>query len=210
MTTAIANKSEHSIAVLNAALEFFRKEYRERYIASYAHRLNSLQKKLKEANLDIEKVYPYPSSNQDRKSYVQAKNAYSWSRMVTEPLPLGTAPYDVEVQYGDRKFWSRREGHHIGAPRYVQVKESAWLAAREQAIKDADASIDGYIRKLVGKIEATGITIQAAEYDGNLWFGSILKVTCDDGSVQNWKTKCILNVSCLGTVFNQWPTRRVS
>jgi hypothetical protein len=74
----------------------------------------------------------------------------------------------------------------------------------------ANASFDGYLAKLA---------LRTAEHDerlsnvidltGGLWGGSILTVATA-GTVQTWSTKCILNFSCLGKAFNQWPTRRVS
>ncbi len=196
-----------SIEILNAALAAFREEYRARYIAAFTYRLDQLQKKLAECGGDINKAYPYPSSSQSRKSYVQAKNEYSWAHRVTEEPPLGESPYDVEMEYeSGKKFWSRPGSYRPGAPRYVKIKQAAYDDARKQAISAADSSIDGYIRKLSGKI---GKDIVSAAYTGrDLWFGSDLLVVCVDGEKQEWHTKCILNVSCLGTVFNQWPTRR--
>lgn len=193
--------------VLNQVLADFRQQYRERYIATYANRLNGLQGKLKSANFDINKSHPYPNGNQSRKTYVQAKNEYDWAHRVTEKMELGSAPGDEQKNYWNGLVWVRHESYHPNAPRYVQIKQSAWESARKEAISAADASIDGYIAKLASKIAKDAVE---ATYNGELWFGSVLTVVCEDGEKQVWNTKCILNVSCLGTVFNQWPTRRTS
>lgn len=194
--------NQASFDKINAALADFRVEYRARYVAAFTARLDRLKATLKAVNGDINKSHPYPSANQSRKSYVQAKNEYEWAHRVTEEPPLGEAPYDEKREWGLYRNRSSRPGE----PRYVQIKQSAYDTATKDAIKAADNSIDGYIWKLVGKIEKN---INTAAYSGYLWDGSILNVDCGDEQ-QTWKTKCILNVSCLGTVFNQWPTRRVS
>ena len=71
--------------------------------------------------------------------------------------------------------------------------------------RNAQAEVDAYIIKLALKI---GKAVVALTVRGDLWDGSTLNVTCADGEAQTWHTRCILNCSCLGKVFNQWPTRR--
>jgi hypothetical protein len=44
---------------------------------------------------------------------------------------------------------------------------------------------------------------------GDVWGRSDLKVTLKDGSTEVWRTQVIVNVSKLGKLFNQWPSRRV-
>jgi len=73
---------------------------------------------------------------------------------------------------------------------------------REQAAQ----SFDAYVAKLEGKV---GEHV-AAEYTGNLWSMSTIVVTKAGGDVERWNTQQILNVSVLGKLFNQWPTRRVA
>ncbi len=203
-------KNTKSFDTISAALTDFRAELRQRYIEAYKFRLDGLKARLEAANGDINKTHPYPSSQQSRKSYVQAKNEYEYARASTEDPPLGKAPYDEWVKYEscEEKILTRRQSHMPGAPRYVQMKQSAYDNSEKNAIRDADNEVDSYIWKLVGKIGKEK-DICSAAYEGRLWFGSLLTVNCADEK-QVWKTKCILNVSCLGNVFNQWPTRRVS
>ncbi len=201
--------TQKSFDTINAALADFRLDLQQRYIAAYKYRLDQLKKTLDAANGDINKTHPYPSSSQSRKSYVQAKNEYSFAHAVTEEPPLGKAPYDEWVSYGGgEKFLTRRQSYMVGAPRYVQMKQSAYDSSEKNAIRDANVEVDSYICKLVGKIGKEK-DICSVAYEGRLWFGSLLTVDCADEK-QVWKTKCILNVSVLGNVFNQWPTRRVS
>lgn len=200
--------NQDSFDKINAALADFRADLQQRYIAAYRHRLDQLKKILEASNWDINKSYPYPSSQQSRKSYVQAKVVYNWAHATTEEPPLGKAPYDEMRDYGSGPRWVRNQSYRVGEPRYVQIKQSAYDNSEKNAICDANAEVDSYINKLIGKIGKEK-HIASVAYAGQLWFGSILTVNCTDEK-QTWKTKCILNVSCLGTVFNQWPTRRVS
>jgi hypothetical protein len=80
------------------------------------------------------------------------------------------------------------------------------VARRVQQTRDAMATdFDGYVNKLSTKI---GEGVVSAEITGRLWDYSTLTVTKNDGSVERWRTQQIINVSCLGKLFNQWPTRR--
>lgn len=89
---------------------------------------------------------------------------------------------------------------------------NAELDAQAQAMTERD--FDSYTQKLAGKI---GLPIARAHIVGNLWQSSELVVRevesfwndTERTPTQCWSTKMILNVSCLGTLFNQWPTRRV-
>ena len=80
---------------------------------------------------------------------------------------------------------------------------------RERAIKNcieaATAAYDAYVSKLEGKIGAvTEVNLMTHK---DVWYDSKLAVVKLDGSTETWSTKCILNTSSLGKVFNQWPTR---
>jgi hypothetical protein len=76
----------------------------------------------------------------------------------------------------------------------------------EDARENAAAQYEEFIAKLNGKI---GV-VTAANLNGNhVWGHSILTVTKADGTTENWKTQTIVNVSKLGKVFNQFPTRKV-
>lgn len=72
-------------------------------------------------------------------------------------------------------------------------------------VKEATGgSFDAYVAKLVAKVG----DCDSASVEGYLWQYSILTVTKGE-TVERWKTQQIVNVSCLGKAFNQWPTRKM-
>jgi len=83
---------------------------------------------------------------------------------------------------------------------------------RAQATQMAEDDVFGFAGKLAGKVDrdAAGVKVAAVAVAarGSLWTGSTLIATLVDGTTQRWHTQCILNVSCHGLLFNQWPTRR--
>lgn len=76
-----------------------------------------------------------------------------------------------------------------------------------QAAKaDAAAQYEAFVAKLQQKIGE----VKNATLKGNhVWSYSILTVEKPDGTVEHWKTQMIINVSKLGKMFNQFPTRKV-
>ena len=63
----------------------------------------------------------------------------------------------------------------------------------------------GFVNKL---IEKTGdVTAATLISNRGVWDYSVLEVTTANGEVQRWKTQTIVNTSCLGKLFNQFPTR---
>jgi hypothetical protein len=83
-----------------------------------------------------------------------------------------------------------------GAAKYVQ-----------DARENAAAQYDAFVAKLNSKI---GPVTSASLQGDHVWGYSNLTVVTASGETQVWRTQQILNVSKLGTVFNQYPTRRVS
>lgn len=87
-------------------------------------------------------------------------------------------------------------------PQYRQLafdSDKAFWAANEE--------FNGYLTKLALKNVEKIISVDSLT--GNLWNGSLLSVVVESQATVVWETKCILNVSSLGKLFNQWPTRRV-
>jgi hypothetical protein len=87
------------------------------------------------------------------------------------------------------------------------VKASPEKAARfvEQAKAMAAEQYDAFVAKLVGKI---GDCDTASLEGSHVWGRSTLTVT-KGAAVERWMTQQIVNVSVLGTLFNQWPSRKV-
>jgi hypothetical protein len=151
---------------------------------------NTIKPLLAEHGYDINKAAPRPSGMRDsRASYVFKQNFRAQIQNITESANNN--------EWGYRKH---------GDPELVRISEERYARAIEQVRKDAGASFDAYVAKLTAKIGAGPVE---ASVVGRLWDYSILTVTMADGSIQKWRTQQILNVSCLGKVFNQWPTRRM-
>lgn len=92
------------------------------------------------------------------------------------------------------------------APDFVDVTDERVARYVKTAREDAAAQYEAFVAKLTVKIGA----VETATLAGRgVWSHSILTVTKSDGARENWKTQMILNVSGLGKVFNQWPTRKV-
>jgi hypothetical protein len=76
----------------------------------------------------------------------------------------------------------------------------------DRAHNDAEASYMEWIHKLIRLI---GKPVETAQMEGNPWSGSILRVKCNDGEQQAYKTQMIINFSKYQLAFNQFPTRRI-
>ena len=70
----------------------------------------------------------------------------------------------------------------------------------------AEEQYTAYVFKLTARI---GECVKAKVDSKALWYLSMLTITRKDGSVETWKTQQIRNISCLGLMFHQWPTRKV-
>lgn len=83
------------------------------------------------------------------------------------------------------------------------VAEARFInAARD----NAGAQYDAFVAKLESKIG----DVIGAEITGNhVWGYSFLTVTLPTLEKQCWKTQMIVNVSKLGNMFNQFPTRKI-
>lgn len=99
---------------------------------------------------------------------------------------------------------------HAGVSRRINDPEIVSISAEkvERFVRDArenaSASFDAYAAKLAGKV---GEIRSASICGASLWDGSLLTVETEAGATQRWHTQQIINVSSLGKVFNQWPTR---
>jgi hypothetical protein len=75
----------------------------------------------------------------------------------------------------------------------------------QNAVELAAAQYDAFVRKLVSKI---GPCDNAILTGSHVWGYSIL--TVNKGLLtERWQTQQIVNQSKLGTIFNQWPSRKL-
>lgn len=139
---------------------------------------------LEAAGWDLDVVAPHPKSTWSRADYRQALSFRDSIKRITnaaKPCSRCDEPYIVVRD-------QEREERVV-----EQIREAA------------GADYDAFVAKLVAKVGE----VDVAEITGNhVWGHSILTVR-KGGDVEFWKTQQILNVSCLGTLFNQWPTRKV-
>lgn len=165
----------------DAAVERAAKETRE-MVGRYLEKIDA-------AGGDVKVAFPYPNSLRDSKpAYVQKRAQYGLARRITKrdaSKPVGYKMTDPE--------WVVRNDEGIEK----LVAEARTMAAQQY---------DAFVAKLTAKI---GECVEAVLAGNHVWGHSILTVTKADGSVERWKTQQIVNQSVLGTLFNQWPTRKV-
>lgn len=164
----------------DAAIERAGKEA-EQLIARY-------HAKLAEHDWDARAAFPYPNGNMRRDQYLTMKSRHNLAQQLTKQD--AARPYN----------------YRFDSPMYRVRHEPAEVAFIESAKAQAGLQYDAFVAKLEGKIGAC----EAATISGNhVWGKSILTVTKADGSVERWMTQMIVNQSALGTLFNQWPTRKI-
>ncbi len=152
-----------------------------------AAQVDTIIAELKAANWDLDVVAPCPHGRMDRQTYKRFQAKRDFVLRITSP----------------------REGYRrikMDQPSYVELHVGRLLNFYKRVEQEASETFTAYVNKLTSKI---GETSAASINDSPLWNGSILTVTLSDGTVQRWKTTMIINVSCLGKLFNQWPTRRI-
>lgn len=161
---------------------------REAAVAHAVARANKLIESIKaeliSAEMDLDVVAPIARSTMSREEYKKTHARYQFVNSIVEQ-PATRRRSDPRIALGFNQD---------GIDRFISM-----------IAQDAGADFDAYVEKLESKI---GDCI-AASIEGNLWSESILTVTKTDGSTERWKTQMIINVSSLGKLFNQWPTRKM-
>lgn len=143
---------------------------------------------------DLEVAYPYPDSMRvgggEFRSMVARRNM---AQRLTTPDAGRNSQFCRRPRDPHYRTWS------------PEAVEQLVTQARELAAQQYEA----FIAKLVGKVEADGPVVEAILTGEHVWGRSILTVCHADGSVHKWHTEMIINTSKLGTLFNQWPTRKI-
>lgn len=141
--------------------------------------------KIEAAGWDVKIVAPYPNSwNSSRNAYLEGKRKYDQARAFVRHVASSRGMKDPEIVVRD------------------DVKIAAFINA---CAEGAAAQYDAFVAKLVAKIGEHS----AAELTGShVWGYSILTVTTPNG-IERWKTQQIVNMSKLGLLFNQWPSRKM-
>jgi hypothetical protein len=140
---------------------------------------------------DREVLAPFPNSFKcDKRSFMIQKGYYTLVRDLTE----------ADVEPGTYVSRSPR------APDPARMSPKGCAKFVKQSQEDASAQYDSFIAKLEAKIgEVTAATLSGE----HVWGHSVLTVTKADGTSEKWKTQMIVNVSVLGKLFNQWPSRKM-
>jgi len=134
---------------------------------------------------DLDRAFPRGDSRRDNRETYRAK----------------TRRHEV-VQSFTGATWITRRLHEPNTRIRSPEREAKFIA---DAVANAVAQYDAFVAKLVGKI---GDCDSASLSGSHVWGYSILKVTKAE-AIEHWKTTQIVNVSKLGLLFNQWPSRKV-
>lgn len=141
---------------------------------------------LAEHGMDRQSAAPFPRSmNCTREQYVRQRGKYQLYRAFTKAADRASSrsPNDPDPCVRDEERVAR----------FIE-------AAKE----DAALQYDAFVAKLVAKVgECDSATLAGS----HVWGSSVLTVT-KGSTVERWKTQQIVNVSKLGKLFNQWPTRK--
>lgn len=159
-------------------------EYAKKYLAS-------LKSELEAANWDLRAVAPEPSARMSRSEYKIAERK--------RKLFLGLVNLRKDNDTSIRR--------NNMPPQYCDWSVTGAVAFVEEAKLETAMQFDGYVEKLtskIGQVQDAQITVNRG-----VWGESVLTVTKHDGSVERWKTQQIYNISSLGKVFPQWPTRKI-
>lgn len=135
---------------------------------------------------DLEQAAPYPRTFTSKVDYHEKLAYHTFLRHIT----VNTSTCSRRLTDPDIR---------VVDPKAIEIVVNL-------AEADAAAQYEAYVHKLEKKIgEVTDATLSG----DNVWSYSILTVTKADGTVERWKTYCIINCSVYGKLFNQWPTRKI-
>lgn len=174
-------------ANIAAAVEPQRAEMVARTRAAAEKHYARLLLKLEAAGFNLDVAAPAPNGNMSRAQYKQAAALRIQLVSITERTP-------------------KQPSYSFKEPHMCKVLPARVAKRIQEAEDQAHVQFDAYIYKLSDKI---GETRSASLNDSYIWNGSVLTVDSVERGPEKWGTQMILNVSVLGTLFNQWPTRLI-
>lgn len=144
-----------------------------------------VSKELAAANNDLQICAPYPKAWATTNYHVAVAKYRTFRMLAT----------------------TRKGSHYVNEPVLADMDSEKIAQFIKDAKEQAAESFNAYVAKLNAKIGP----VQAARLSETqaLWSYSFLHVVLPSGETQIWKTQIICNVSKLGKVFNQFPTRKV-
>lgn len=149
-------------------------------------KITDVEEELEASGHDLQICAPYPSSKLKPLARRDALRKYKLFSYLTK--------------------W-RAATYRMNEPHYADINPEMVERYIEHTKEMAALQYDEYVHKLVFKIGP--VESAALEQGKNLWAHSILSITKAGGIIERWKTQQIVNFSKLGTVFNQWPTRKL-
>lgn len=186
--------TERNAKAIQAGLEPARAALEAMCIKQLRAQSDRIAAKLEQHGGDCHAAYPYPSGMYS--NYRILKAEYDLVRSITIPAP--GAP-------------CTRMGMHAPEPRIMRPDLAERQAAEARTF--ADGFIVTYAAKLAGKIAEADAAyeISTVNYTGSAdpFSNSRLVLNGSNGGMV-WNTRCIINVSKYGKLFNQWPTRKAA
>ena len=194
--------------LLNVSTAAYRVQYVQRAEEIFMTGLIGMRAALVANQMDLNKVAPYPSSNTGRKEY----------RMKLALHHRYTTSFETTEEARHQSMTGMMDGK---LPWTVAERADAEAKVRAEARREANDCFDSFLYKMAGKIQAASgenKKIWGATLTGELWDGCTLTVTrslrtgtrFDPMDSLVFNTKCIINQSVYGKLFNQWPTRRAA
>lgn len=174
--------TETTMTHIAAAVQPLKQATVDRSVAMMQRHIESVRTALEGAGWDLNLVAAYPHSRMSRPEYMQKKARYEFFNRLTR--------------------WAE-SSHRPGTPLFVVWSDEAAARLLVEAAEMAAASYEAFVAKLEAKV---GEHSEAKLIVNGTWAYSVLEVITPVG-VQRWKTQQIVNVSVLGKLFNQWPTR---
>lgn len=147
--------------------------------------IENIKKLLSDNNNNLDIIAPYPKSNIGKNEYLQALQKRKNIQMVTKP---------------------RFSVRNMSDPNIVDICQNKIEDFINTNKELAAQQYDSFVKKLISKI---GDVKEANLIGNHVWAESFLTVTKLDDTKEVWKTQQIVNISKLGTLFNQWPTRKI-
>lgn len=179
--------------IMREALKGAEKKLEEASLEQMHARVRRIKEKLEEHGMDINAAFSYPKSSSY--DYQSAVSTCKYAHSIVENDP---------------------EHPHFcmpNKPHYVIMRKDVGANFEKKAQEYAAQFITDFVNKMVAKIKEHygNVTIASAHYAGTAdpFVSSLLQITDTEGNQYKYNTICIINISKLGKLFNQWPTRKV-
>ncbi len=175
------------------ALQGLEEHIKARVVLQINNRLNEMLAKLAACGMDSEAAFPYPKSTRiSRNDYIRGVSDFHFC--------------DKYFATTDGRTW-----RNDSDPRPVALRTNSQELVEHEAAKYAKEATASFIHKIAGKMAAHAIKadlgeVTGCQHTGDMWAGSTVSYQTAKGEV-HWHTQTIINLSILGKLFNQFPTR---